>query len=236
MGRLLNVIFLIRQSLTKAIVAGTIITETREQLLMRVTNKWLAVTDCTGLFMDEVQTVAESLGKSGTYATAKSDICYAEIRKYARLLGGRSIEEVSGWMASARPFPGARNSIQALKNAGYEIHVISDNALLALPAAYQKLYQLGVNSIHPTSRLDMLGGYFTGNLDGCKPKSEIVMELVERIRPSRLLGIGHESNDREMLETVKDFGGTTIAIGNEVPADHNVQDLNEFAKLIPMLR
>ncbi|MFH0829951.1 MAG: hypothetical protein V1887_02200 [Candidatus Aenigmatarchaeota archaeon] len=194
----------------------------------------IAFTDCTDMYMDEVRPLAERFGLYGAYMESKSNLDGKKLKKYSMLLQGHSLGEVEGMM-TAEPFEGARGVIHALKNSGYEVHVISDNPLLTLPGASKKLYQLGIGYIHPTIKLDVRNGCFTGYLDSYRPKEEIVMEVVRKMQPDRIIGIGHANNDRDMLEIVKDLEGTTIAIGKELEADHNVNDLDELARLIPML-
>jgi len=194
----------------------------------------IAFTDCTDMYMDEVRPVAERFGLYGAYVEAKQMLDGDKLKKYSMLLQGFSLGEVE-CMMTAEPFEGARGVMHALKKSGYEVHVISDNPLLTLPGASNKLYRLGVSRIHPTIKLNVEEGHFTGYLDSYRPKEEIVMEVVRRTKPERILGIGHANNDRDMLEFVKYLHGTTIAIGEELEADHNVNDLDELARLIPML-
>ncbi len=193
----------------------------------------LVATDCTGLLADEFKTMAEKMGLNGLYEAVKQGISFPKMQELAiRHLPKVKVRYVDDLMGAATSDPKCRHFLDILKAEDYTVAVVSDNPMLTLPKPFKNLTDAGVDYIYTTCEALDNGKYFTGSLKRRGPKESIVMELVERLRPVTLLGIGHAKNDEGMMEAVKSLGGATISVGDGLVADHFVADLHRLGELI----
>lgn len=196
----------------------------------------LAVCDLTGLFMSEIEEIAKALKIRRKYRKiAKTgEMSFPMIKEHLKLLSDKSVDWIYSKINKTKPFPGAIESINLLRENNFKIFLITDDPLMSIKENKKAIIEkLKVDNIFVTSKIKVKNN-FCVDLKKYKSKSEILKKLIQKHKPKSLLGIVQGLNDIELAREIKKKKGFVFAVNSHSPELERISDVHiENIKEVP---
>jgi len=207
---------------------------------IKYSHQGLAVSDLTHLLIDEALPVAEAVGVEWQYKrmAETGEMDFKKIEKYLNLLHGKPQSWVAERIDKAEPFAGSKETINYLKEMGYETVIVTDDALMSLPECNDIVNKkLGADKIIPTAEIEYHEGKIGGGLKNTRTKPQILREIIELHNPLNLLCMVQGLNDYEMAASARKIGGTIISVNShsqklESVSHHHIDSIAEAPGLL----
>jgi hypothetical protein len=208
------------------------------------------ISDHTHVWTDELKPVAEYLKVLELYEKTKYNVTYQTIRDNGKLLEGNYIESVATAMRrKIILYRGAKETIDILKENGFKVIAVTDNALLSLKENQEVIREKGLDfdsfyttfipgfNIHSSEGLSIKK--YNGKMKFNEHKPDIIRKIIKEEKPELLIGMMQGKNDELAAQTIKEHNGYVISVSENSPlkefADYHIDSLEGAKEIIELI-